>query len=571
MPRVPLLGGAYQSRSVIASAQASINLYPEANPGDGSPPVPVTSYPTPGLSLVSAPPYIEAMRTLYRASNGTVYCVIGPRVYLIAETYAFTLLGFIPDDTSPVSFADNGQAIVLVDGGTVGWAIDMSTNAFGIITDPSFYGALSAAYQDTYFIFNRPGTDQFYLSLSNVSYYQLTGTVGAIYSGSISNAGSGYGSATYTNVPLTGGTGTGAEATIVVTAGAVTSVTITDEGAGYLIGDVLSANNADLGGSGSGFGYSVDEIRGYAFDPLDIAAKTGSADNIVAAPTVHSELWLIGELTTEVWYNAGAADFAYQRIQGAFVDHGCAAPYSISQIDIHLIWLSQDRQGNCVVVMTEGYSVKRVSPHALEQEWQNYSTVADARAYCYQEEGHAFYVITFPTADATYAFDIATGQWHRRASIDGNGILHRHRSNCFCFGYGRLLVGDYQNGNLYELTNSAFTDNGTAIPRIRTFPHLVQDGNRIIYNRFQADMAAGQITGGTSSDPPMVSLRWSDDKGFTYGNAVMQSMGATGQYIATPQWQRLGLARDRVFELSWSANADTALNGAWVTFTPCAT
>ena len=571
MARIPLLGGAYLSRSVIASAQEAVNLYSEANAPDGSPPAPATAYPTPGLSLLSSPPYVEAMRSAYRATNGALYAVIGPQVYFVSETFAWTLLGTIPDNTTPVSFSDNGLVITLVDGSAVGYAIDMATNDFGTITDPSFYGGTSASYQDTYFIYNRPDTDQFYISLSNVTYDMLTGTVGGLYLGSITAGGTLYGSGTFTTVPLTGGTGSGAQATITVTAGIVTAVTITAEGSGYSIGDTLSASNANLGGTGSGFAYSVDGVHGYAFDPLDIAAKSGSADNIVAAPTVHSELWLIGELTTEVWYDAGAADFAYQRIQGAFVDHGCAAPYSISQIDIHLLWLSQDRQGKCIVVMTEGYSVRRVSPHALEEEFQQYSTVADAIGYCHQIEGHAFYVLTFPTADRTYCYDISTGQWHRRVSIDGNGVWHRHRSNCYAFAYGYNLVGDYQNGNLYSLTNTAYTDNGVAIPRSRTFPHLVRDGNRIIYDSFQADMAAGQIEGGTTADPPKVSLSWSDNKGFSYGNAVMQSMGATGQYIASPSWSRLGMARDRVFKLEWSADTNTALNGCWVRTRQCAT
>src|SRR5271165_1085593 len=55
--------------------------------------------------------------------------------------------------------------------------------------------------------------------------------------------GSGYGNATYTAVPLTGGAGTGAQATIVVSGGAVTSVTITADGQNYVVGNSLSASN----------------------------------------------------------------------------------------------------------------------------------------------------------------------------------------------------------------------------------------------------------------------------------------------------------------------------------------
>jgi len=567
--RIPLIGGAYESRSVIASAQEAINLYSESNNSDASPPAPATAYPTPGLALESTSPYIEGIRTLYRASNGALYAVVGPDVYSISISFAWTLLGTIPDNTTPVSFADNGMAIVLVDGTTTGYAIDMDTGDFGTITDPSFLGGISAAYQDTFFIFNNPGTAQFYISLSNVTFEMLTGITGRILSGSIATAGSGYTNGTYTLVPLTGGTGIGAQATFTVSGTGVTGIVLTAPGSGYSVGDVLGVNNSNLGGGGSGFGYSVEDVA-TAFDPLDIAAKS-TADPIVALATVHGELWLIGTLNTEPWYDAGAADFAYQRIQGAFVAHGCAAPYSVAVVDNSMLLLSQDLQGHGVVVMSDGYAFKQVSTHAIEQDIQTYSTVADAIGYCHQIEGHLFYVLTFPSADKTWSYDIATGQWHRRASIDGNGVLHRHRSNCYAFAYGLNLVGDYQNGNLYSFSNEVFTDNGTPIPRIRRFPHMVNDGNRISYRQFQADMATGQMTGGESSDPPLISLRWSDDKGFSYGNAVTQSMGATGQYLASPNWQRLGMARDRVFELSWSTNANTALNGCWINVVEAAT
>ena len=66
------------------------------------------------------------------------------------------------------------------------------------------------------------------------------------------------------------------------------------------------------------------------------------------------------------------------------------------------------------------------------------------------------------------------------------------------------------------------------------------------------------------SDDPQVNLRWSDDRGVSFGNGLQQSLGHSGDYKTIPSWNRLGMARDRVFELSWTAPAATALNGAYV-------
>jgi hypothetical protein len=81
----------------------------------------------------------------------------------------------------------------------------------------------------------------------------------------ITTAGSGYVNATYTAVPLTTttGVGSGAKATVVVSGGAVTSVTITAtfKGNSYQVGDTLSASNTNLGGTGSGLVLTVASIN----------------------------------------------------------------------------------------------------------------------------------------------------------------------------------------------------------------------------------------------------------------------------------------------------------------------
>lgn len=89
-----------------------------------------------------------------------------------------------------------------------------------------------------------------------LQYYITFGTI---------TGGSGYVSGTYTGVPLTSGSanGAGAQATIVVTGGVVTSVTLTYGGnAAYAGTDTFSASNANLGGSGSGFSVGISSIKG---------------------------------------------------------------------------------------------------------------------------------------------------------------------------------------------------------------------------------------------------------------------------------------------------------------------
>jgi hypothetical protein len=88
--------------------------------------------------------------------------------------------------------------------------------------------------------------------------------------------GSGYVNGTYTNVSLTGGSGAGAKATIVVSGGAVTSVTVTTFGAGYQAANSLSTPNTNLGGSGSGFSIAVATLYPQVIVMSLAAIATGS-------------------------------------------------------------------------------------------------------------------------------------------------------------------------------------------------------------------------------------------------------------------------------------------------------
>jgi hypothetical protein len=141
----------------------------------------------------------------------------------------------------------------------------------------------------------------------------------------------------------------------------------------------------------------------FSIDPLDFASAEGSPDSLGSSITDHSEVWLFGTTSVEVWYNAaGGAGFPLARIQGAFTEIGCAATFSVANLDNGLFWLGADNRGQGVVYRSQGYTGVRISTHAIEWQIQQYGNISDAIAYTYQQDGHAFYVLTFPTAKATW-------------------------------------------------------------------------------------------------------------------------------------------------------------------------
>lgn len=313
-----------------------------------------------------------------------------------------------------------------------------------------------------------------------------------------------------------------------------------------------------------------------AFDALYLAAKTAYPDKLVAVYVTHRDIWLIGDLRTEIWYNAGTAGFPFALTPGAYVDIGCVAKYSIATHGKFLFWLSQDKDGRCIVVRAKAYESERISTFAIENAISSYTAIDDAVGYVYQQEGHIFYVLNFPSANsgrgATWVYDLQSPSelplWHERVWLDTQGRECRHRGQCATNAYGKIVVGDWENGNLYTFELDVYTDNGSPIVRRRGFMHITAEGERVSFETFQADIEAGTddgtIDGTSQTSPPQIFLRWSDDRGKTFGTPVPQSLGAVGQYLVQPQWNRLGYARDRVFELFWSCPTKTALNGAYL-------
>jgi hypothetical protein len=109
------------------------------------------------------------------------------------------------------------------------------------------------------------------------------------------------------------------------------------------------------------------------------------------------------------------------------------------------------------------------------------------------------------------------------------------------------VAGDYTNGKLYLVDMNTRDEDGQVIWRRRGFPHLLKDQKRISYSSFIADMEVG-----SAGDGDLLFLRWSDTRGKTWGTPISISMGGlTDNNYRSLIYRRLGMARDRVFELYW--------------------
>ena len=300
------------------------------------------------------------------------------------------------------------------------------------------------------------------------------------------------------------------------------------------------------------------------FDALDSAAVEGKPDNLLGLVAMNQSIYLFGSQSTEVFYNSGEADQPFQRNQGAVNDIGCAAVHTIQQMGTSLFWVGGDPSGSGIVYQMIGFQPKRISTYAIEQIIREIgvTNLASAKAWCYQQGGHQFYCLNLPTHNATFVYDASTGLWHERAYLN-TLALERSRADCHAEGFGYSIVGDYDNGKIYTQDLGVYTEDGVALVRERTAPHLSSEDVFIRHSSFQLDMEVGVGLSGTGQGTdPLAILTFSNDGGHSWSNEKFRSIGKAGEYRTRVIWNRLGVARDRVYRIRITDPVKVVMIGA---------
>lgn len=442
MPAVPFATNSYRSASLPISAQRAVNCYAEAEPEDAKTPVAVLG--APGLlqfAICGSGPVRG-----FTFMGGVCYVVSGARLYSLTSAGVATDIGGAIAGSGIVSMANNGTQVCIVNGAN--GFIWSQTGGFQIITDVNFNPANTVTFFDNFFVFDKKGTNNFFIS-----------------------------------------------------------------------------NSAD----------------GTTYSGTDFAAAEVQSDFVLATVNQQETLLIIGERTIETWYDAGAINFPFLRTTGATIERGCAALYTPVKEDNSVFFLGND----LVFYRLDGTALTRISTHAIEDAFQSYLTVSDAYTFSYTYEGHKFIVLTFPSANATWVYDIATKFWHERESWDlNNNSYGRWRGNTGIMAFGKVLIGDAYTGQIGYLDQNTFTEYGNTMRSIMSSPPIHQDRKLIGIPVFELDVESGVGTTSGQGSNPQIMLDWSHDGGRTF-KPLQQwtSLGALGAYTTRARWLGLGSSR----------------------------
>ena len=322
--------------------------------------------------------------------------------------------------------------------------------------------------------------------------------------------------------------------------------------------------------------WSAPGYVAYAFDATkpsvttywwgtDYGEKIGDTDNIIAMAATVQNLWVFGLNSIEVHRDTGETrGQLFSRIDGALVGFGCLAKDSVARYGNEVFWLGRDRSGTVgIYACGSDFVPRRISTRGIETRIQQYSELSNAIGWTYAIDGHAYYQIVFPNGSsidggdevgASWCYDITTDTWTRRNRWEeSEGKEYRHQMHFSCFGFDKLLCGDYRNSAIYFLDSTKYYNDrptGTTpewIQGVFTSPSNYYQNKRVVFRKIQINQQGGNAPRTGQGSAPNMWIAWSDDSGLTWSQEEYSETGATGDYIKRTMWFLLGSSRNRVF------------------------
>jgi hypothetical protein len=307
------------------------------------------------------------------------------------------------------------------------------------------------------------------------------------------------------------------------------------------------------------------------WDALDIAQKSQTSDRVRAliCDLDHKVIWLFGEQTVERWWDSGDAAFPFEPVPNSITSMGIASSTGVAAPRGAIVWISDSEKGGRCAYAGVGSSTSPISTKQVAAAWAEYDTVSDCEVFDYDWRGHLFCVFSFPSAGATWVYDLAEQEWHEWMQWDTlTGSYTQHLARTHMYAFEKHLIGSRVDGAFYELRADVFADGEAPVRRLRRSPHLHANGDWVYCSLLQFDCQTGVgLTTGQGSNPQAM-LRISRDGGMTYGNERWMSLGAIGAYTTRVRYRNNGRWRDGVIELTVTDPVLVAITNAWAEVEP---
>lgn len=283
----------------------------------------------------------------------------------------------------------------------------------------------------------------------------------------------------------------------------------------------------------------------FTYSGLDFGTAEISPDRITALHVNHNELFVCGSETIELHQNVGGADFPFQRIQGANIQKGVYAKFSLVEFDNTFCFIGGGLNEKAAIwKVTGSSSAQKISTDAIDKEIQslNQEAIENAFSYTFSARGQFFAAFTLQDASKsrTFVYNATASallNQHIWFELQDGVTDSRFRVQCVVQAYGRLYVGDSQGGIIGELDQDTLTYYGDEIFRQSTSQPFNQDGQPVFAGEFEATIEAGVTPLG--ADEAVIRMDYSDN-GRTFSNETQRGLGDVGEYGRRAVWRRQG-------------------------------
>jgi hypothetical protein len=320
--------------------------------------------------------------------------------------------------------------------------------------------------------------------------------------------------------------------------------------------------------------FAISQINdGAVWAPDQFAFFQSRPDIIVAMADLHRRLFIFGEISTEVWLDAGESDFPFRRDNNLLLEYGCASPASVAQGYQRLFFLSGDENGIGSVMMVEGTQPMPISSD-IDITIQKMKNPKNCHGFVYKFNKSVFYQLSFTTDDITFVYNVQTGVWHRLEMLDGSV----HIAQWHAFFRNKHYVGAYNSPQYFEFsdvynTNSYWVQDSPpfiqeeSIHRYRVSHHFVDPTyNKMRVDKFRVDVLPGQGIPNSNDEVPLIFLDASYNGGVTYEYSKNLSMGSEGQWIKRVEFSNIGVADSFLFKLETWTKSNFMIMGASISY-----
>ena len=297
------------------------------------------------------------------------------------------------------------------------------------------------------------------------------------------------------------------------------------------------------------------EDNGTSYAALDYGRAQKQPDNTLYALGCERDAMIFGSRTVEWWTDSpdGSGNFPFTPI--ANIDLGCLGAKTVVKLNRAVAWIANDGTVN----IRDGYSNRTISTHAIERLIAK-ADASTIRGFGWTERdtGHAFLAWTWD--DATIVYNMRNGLWHERKSFGRSNW----RGVCSVEWQGMTLIGDYDDGRIYQVRADVHTEGGDPIPMEVISPVVHMSPYAMRINAIFLDMVTGVGEGALAEDTnPVVTVWTSNDGGKTWGPSRDIELGQAGDVLKRLKTYRLGMFGPQgcTVRVACSASVNRSLSG----------